>query len=293
MVKSGVLAVVLLTMLAACGGKPADQADAPPAAPTVAEAPAEAAAPPAAQPASPAPASAATSDGESVDDSTLQISPIAAAVAANTAAPTPTPASFRWKEGVNFKPLPVAQRTSVPPGMVEVVEVFWYGCGHCYALQPHVDSWKAKNKPAYVQLNQMPAIWNPVMREDARLFYTLEALGKLGDLHAAVFREMHVNRNPLTVIDGNRVDTVATERKVREFLLKNGVTAEQFGKTYRSFPVESKIRLAEDLMRRYRVDHTPMVIVNGKYSTDVTDAGGPQQLFQLVNDLAARERGNR
>jgi thiol:disulfide interchange protein DsbA len=129
-----------------------------------------------------------------------------------------------------------------------------------------------------------------VTREDARLFYTLQALGKLDELHLAVFRELHVNRNPLTVIAGNRIDATATENKVREFLATHGVSAEEFGRVYRSFATESKIRQAENLSRRYLADHTPMVVVQGKYQTDVSMAGGVEPLFAVVGELAERER---
>jgi thiol:disulfide interchange protein DsbA len=287
-----ILACALLALgLAACGSRES----APPAADTaapVAEKPAAVAAaaePAAAQPTTP---QGPASDGESVDDSTSSsISPIADAVAANTPAPA-APLPAKWKEGQNFSPLPAAQPVSTGPGEVEVVEVFWYGCGHCFALEPRLEAWE-KTKPAYIKLVRMPVVWNEVAREDARLFYTLEALGRLNDLHLAVFRELHVNRSPLTVVSGNRVETTATEQKVREFLLGHGVSQDDFGRTYRSFAVESKIRQAENLSRRYMADHTPMAVVQGKYMTDVGMAGGIDQFFELLDDLAARERAAR
>jgi len=231
----------------------------------------------------------AAADGETVEDTRASVTPIAAAVAANVARPA-APASFPWREGQHFSPLPAAQPVSVSPGQVEVTEIFWYGCGHCFTLSPRVKAWESNGRPDFVKVVRMPVIWNEVTREDARLFYTIEALGKLDTLHIAVFRELHVNRNPLTVVAGNRVDTAATEAKVRDFMLRNGVSAEDFGKTYRGFAVESKIRQAENLSRRYLADHTPMVVVQGKYITDVSMAGGIDQLLQLMTDLAMRER---
>jgi thiol:disulfide interchange protein DsbA len=252
------------------------------------------AAAPEAEPAAAGEVSGAAADGETVEAeaSAVSISPVAAAVAANTPAPA-APATFRWKEGQHFTPLPVAQPVSVSPGQVEVTEIFWYGCGHCFTLEPRVEAWDKKGRPDFVKVVRMPVVWNEVTREDARLFYTLEALGKLDELHLAVFRELHVSRNPLTVVSGNRVDTAATEARVRAFMAKNGVSAEDFGKAYRSFAVENRIRQAENLSRRYLADHTPMVVVQGKFMTDVTMAGGIDPLFELINDLAARERGAR
>ena len=277
--------------LVACGSKDASQpvADAKPAA---SEAPAPTAEAPAAVAQTPAPTAAAPSDGESVDEETSSASPIAAAVAATTPA-TSTPLPAKWKQGTHFNALPAAQPVSVAPGEVEITEIFWYGCGHCFTLEPHLASWEKNGKPSYVKLVRMPVVWNEVTREDARLFYTLEALGKLESLNVAVFRELHVNRKPLTVIAGNRVDTEATERRARDFLSANGVSAEDFGRTYRSFAIENKIRQAEALSRRYKADHTPMVVVQGKYMTDVGMAGGLEPFFELMVDLAARERGTR
>lgn len=285
------LCSILALGLAACGGKDGSEpvSNNTPAASEPAPA-ADAATAPAAAPA----AQAATTplDGEAVDDVTSSVSPIAAAVAATTAAPSATlPA--KWKQGTHFAALPAAQPVSVAPGEVEVTEIFWYGCGHCFTLEPRIAAWEKNGKPDYVKVVRMPVVWNEVTREDARLFYTLEALGKLDPVNLAVFREMHVNRKPLTIIAGNRVDREATEKRVRDFLVANGISAEDFGKTYRSFAVENKIRQAEGLSRRYQADHTPMVVVQGKYMTDVGMAGGPEQFFELIADLAARERAGR
>ena len=128
-------------------------------------------------------------------------------------------------------------------------------------------------------------------REDARLFFTIESLGLLDKLHAEVFRQIHVKHKPFTVIRGGRVDAAATEKAARDFLTSNGVSAEDFAKHYRTFSAENKLRQAENLSRRYLLDHTPMIVVHGKYLTDAEMAGGHDQLFQLINDLAARERG--
>src|SRR5262245_57066020 len=270
-------------LCAACGK------EAPPAA-TEAQAPAPAPAAETAE-APPAPAApakpAGSSDGETVDEAVSATSPIAAAVAATTPAP-PSGSLPRWKEGQNFIAYPVAQPVTTPPGKVEVVEGFWYRCGHCFALEPRLESWE-KSKPDWIVLKRTPVIWNEVTREDARLYFAIESLGLLDKLHAEVFRQIHVNKQPLTVIRQNAVDKGATEKAVREFLTSRGVSDEDFAKVYRSFSTENKLRQAENLSRRYLLDHTPMFVVHGKYLTDAEMAGGIDQLFQVVNDLAARE----
>lgn len=286
------LSSVLALGLAACGGEPSsDQAGTAPAT-TAAEQPAASQAAPAAEPvAAAASVPEVASDGETIEEATSATSPIAAAVAASTAAPASSAAATsRWKAGQHYSLLPTAQPVSVGPGQVEVTEIFWYGCGHCFTLETRLEAWSRQGRPEYVTLVRMPVIWNEVTREDARLFYTIEALGKLDDLHIAVFRELHEKRNPLTVVAGNRVDTEATEKKVRDFLGRHGVSAEDFGKAYRSFAIENKLNKAENLSRRYMADHTPMAIVQGKYMTDVGMAGGFEPFFEILNDLAARER---
>ncbi len=280
------ISYAMIVALLACAGCGQDTAPAP-AQQAEAPAPAEAAADaPAAE--TPAAAEAAgESDGETIDAAVSATSPIAAAVAATTPAPASGNLSG-WKQGENFIAYPVARPVSTPPGKIEVVEGFWYGCGACYALEPRLVAWE-KSKPEWVALRRIPVVWNEVAREDARLYYTIESLGLVDKLHGEVFRQIHAKGQPLTVIRGGRVDKAATEKAVREFLVSHGVSAEDFAKHYRSFSTENKLRQAENLSRQYLLDHTPMIVVHGKYLTDSSMAGGADKLFQLVNDLAARE----
>ena len=181
-------------------------------------------------------------------------------------------------EGVNYKLLKPAVPTNVAPGKVEVVEVFWYACGHCYALEPKIEAWERKGKPANVQLVRMPAVWNDLLKTHARLFYTIEVLGK-PELNAEAFREINVR--------GNRLDT---PEKIEAFFTSRGVSKADFQKTFSGFAVESKLARAADLNKRYRISSTPTVVVNGKYVTDVSMAGGEDKLFELISTLAAREK---
>jgi protein dithiol oxidoreductase (disulfide-forming) len=212
-------------------------------------------------------------------------SPIAAAVAATTpsvAAPIPS----RWVDGKNYSTLVPAQPTSAAPDKIEVVEVFWYGCPHCFALDPSLETWRNKNKAPYVEFTRVPVMWGPVHKAHARLFYTIVALGKYEQLHTLVFREIHVKNNVLVSKSG---DDKETEQLQKKFLMDNGVSAADFDKTYRSFSVESKLQRAEELGKRYKVTGVPFFVVNGKYTADVGTAGGEAQLITLIDDLAAAE----
>ncbi|MGD0489961.1 MAG: thiol:disulfide interchange protein DsbA/DsbL [Steroidobacteraceae bacterium] len=215
-----------------------------------------------------------------------------AAVASTVAAATPTASAevtggpTMWQDGVNYTRLVPAQPTDVPAGQVEVLEFFWYACPHCFALQPLVEAWK-KTKPAYVTFVPVPVTWSPGHRALARLFYTLESLGKLDQLHNEVFKEIQVNNDPLVARDA--ADEAETEQLQTAFAVKQGISASAFKAAYHSMGVEARLQRADELVQRYRIDGVPTFVVNGKYVADVRSAGGQQPLLTLVGDLAAQE----
>jgi thiol:disulfide interchange protein DsbA len=190
----------------------------------------------------------------------------------------------KWVAGKNYQPLVPAQPTNAGPGKVEVVEVFWYGCPHCYALDPYLESWR-KNKPSYIEFTRIPVMWGAVHRAHAKLFYTLEALGKLEELHGKVFAEIHEKNDPLF---GN--SEAETQKLQVAFAKANGISEADFLKAYNSFGVQTNLQKADDLGRRYKVDGVPLVVIDGKYESDVGMAGSQANLIQLINDLAAGER---
>lgn len=279
-----------LVLLAACGKKepapaPASSAPAPtaeqPAAPAEGQgdavAPAEQAATD--QAAIAAPAETVSEMDDTPTQTEQQASTTQPSMKLGGPANTP-PTSARFKEGQNYQKIVPAQPTSAAAGKVEVTEVFWYGCGHCFALDPAIESWRAKGKAPYVEFNRIPAMWNDQTRLHARVFYTAELLGKLDQLHTLIFREMHVSGNQLNTVD-----------KIAAFFQQHGVNKDEFTKAFSSFAVESKLQRADLMNRRYRINSVPTMIVNGKYSTDVSTAGGESQLFSLVEELAAHEHG--
>jgi thiol:disulfide interchange protein DsbA len=203
-----------------------------------------------------------------------------AASAATTAGPT------MWQEGVNYTRLVPAQPTAAPAGQVEVLEFFWYACPHCYAIEPLVASWK-KTKPAYISFSRVHVMWNEAHRSLARLYYTLESLGKLDQLHGEVFKEIHINGNPLIAGDPN--NATESERIQTVFARKFGISEDDFKKAYHSFAVETALQRADQLVQRYRVDGVPTFVVNGKFVADVRSADGAERLVTLVGDLAAQE----
>ncbi len=250
--------------------------------------------------AQPQPVNHMNEDGsETVEDTTHDSgthNPLLVAVASTVAAATPAataaaaPANLTaptmWQDGVNYTRIVPAQPTAVAAGQVEVLEFFWYACPHCYAIDPLVESWK-KTKPAYISFSRVPVTWNEGHRSLARLFYTLETMGKLDQLHGEIFNEIHVSANPLVAANPDK--TAETERMQTAFVKKFGISEAEFNKAYRSFTVESDLQRADELVQRYRIDGVPTFVINGKYLADARTAGSPERLISLVDDLAAQE----
>jgi thiol:disulfide interchange protein DsbA len=289
-----VLALTALLVLSACARQEPPAAPAPPtppaAEPQAAAPPPAATAPsnearPAQSETEQATASQESGDGESAgqarSDASLE-------KIAGSAPGAGLPAG-KWQAGTNYDPVVPAQPTSVAPGKVEVMEVFWLACPHCYALEPRVRSW-LKTKPAYVEFVRVPVIWQPVHRSHARLYYTLEALGR-DDLIGKTFDTIHQeleNRQPPLV--GNSDEE--TFRLQQQFAVQNGISADDFSKAYNSFSVSSNLQRAEEITTRYHVQGVPFFVVNGKYSTEVAQAGSESKLMELISDLAASEHAH-
>lgn len=214
-----------------------------------------------------------------------------AAVASTVAAATSTAAAAtasgtQWQEGTNYTRMVPAQPTNVPAGQVEVLEFFWYACPHCYSLEPTVAAW-LKSKPAYVSFSRVPVLWNEGHRSLARLFYTLDSMGKLSDVHSEIFKEIQGNGDPLIGPDPN--NAAAAERVQLSFIKRLGIPEADFEKEYHGFNVETAMQRADQLVQRYRVTAVPTFVVNGKYITDVNMSGSPDRLMSLLGDLTAQE----
>jgi protein dithiol oxidoreductase (disulfide-forming) len=297
------LCLGLALVLAGCGkqqsaveGSPAGTPN-PASAPTAAQTDAAAGNPKTAEQASDRPSKITriNEDGsETVEDVPSDSgvhNPLLAAVASTVAASTSTASAAttgatQWQEGVNYKRLLPAQPTEVPAGQVEVLEFFWYACPHCYAIDPAVEAW-LKAKPAYISFSRVPVMWNEGHRSLARLFYTLQTLGKLDQLHGEVFKEIHVHGDALVAPDPN--DAAGSEHMQAVFVRKFGISEADFTKAYHSFAVETALQRADELGQRYRIDGVPTFVVNGKFIADVGTAGGPERLLTLVGDLAVQE----
>jgi thiol:disulfide interchange protein DsbA len=162
-------------------------------------------------------------------------------------------------------------------GKIEVVEFFWYGCPHCYALEPTVNAW-LKTKPADVVFKRVPAAPNAGWAQLASVYYTLETMGLLEQYHSKVFDAIHKEGKNLMN------DKIRTE-----WLTKNGIDAAKFDAVQKSFSVDSKVKRAAQLTAAYKVDGVPRIFVNGKYYT-APEFVGQDGIFPTVDKLIAMAR---
>jgi thiol:disulfide interchange protein DsbA len=176
-----------------------------------------------------------------------------------------------FEAGKQYVALKNPQPTSTSD-KIEVVELFWYGCPHCYELEPFVTDWLA-SKPEDVEFVRMPAILGKGWELLARAYYTAELLNIMDKIHQSLFQAIHVNRQKFR----NEADVQA--------LFSN-----QGKNTFNSFAVAVKINNARQMTRRYAITGVPTLIVNGKYSTSGRLAGGNRNIIDVVNYLVDRER---
>lgn len=180
--------------------------------------------------------------------------------------------------GTHYTELPAPVRTN-DASRVEVLEVFWYGCGFCFQFQPLVENW-AQEAPDYIDFQRFPAIWNDIMKVHAQAYFTAESLGVVDKVHEPIFNAINLQNNRLQ-----------NERQLAALFTQHGVTQEQFSEAFNSFQVRTKVNQTERRMRDYQIRSTPNVIVNGKYLVTSNDAVRSQQeMLQVVDFLVERER---
>jgi protein dithiol oxidoreductase (disulfide-forming) len=161
---------------------------------------------------------------------------------------------------------------------IEVLEFFWYGCPHCYGLEPLIETWLPRLPPD-VQFKRVPAVFNERWAKDAAIFYALEASGNLERLHRPLFDAIH--RDSLKTDNGQALG---------QWLTKNGVDTKKFDEVGRSFSVQSKVRRAAQLSQAYRIEGTPAMAVHGRYT--VGTERGHTAMLATVDYLIDQVRRN-
>lgn len=185
-------------------------------------------------------------------------------------------AAESFDEGIDYRL--VAEPARAESGDdIEVLEFFWYGCPHCWQLEPHIKRWLG-DKPADVSFRRLPAAASPRWVPHAKAFFAAEQLGELDKLHEPLFKALHDERRK-----------IFTEDQIIAFAAEQGIDEAKFRAAYNSFPVDMQVRKSADLVRRYGIDGVPSIVVNGKYVTSATQSGSNTRMFQIIDHLVARE----
>jgi thiol:disulfide interchange protein DsbA len=189
------------------------------------------------------------------------------------------PSAVNYQAGVHYELLPQPVATA-DKTKIEVTEVFWYGCSHCFAFEPNLESW-AHGLADDVVFTRSPAMWDQqgIMERHARIYYTAKALGNLDTLHAATFEVMNIDKNPLN-----------SDQQIAAFFEQQGISREKFDKVFNSFGITSAVRQAEARQRSYRIQGTPELIINGKYRIAARMAGSQTAMLQVADYLINQER---
>ena len=197
------------------------------------------------------------------------------AVAATTLPQTVLAQGAVPKAGKDYVKLAKPVASDAPEGKVEVIEFFWYSCGHCNEFEPVFANWLKSGASKNVAARRVPVAFNASFMPQQKLYYALEGMGKVDELHARVFRAIHVERQKL-----------ATDAAVMEWMAKQpGVDQAKFKEIYNSFGVSNQVRRATQLQEAYGVEGVPSMGVAGRYYTDGTMAGSMPAVLAVVNHL--------
>ena len=183
------------------------------------------------------------------------------------------------RENQDYRVLTPAQ--PVNSQQIEMLDFFWYGCPYCNQLQPHLDAWIKQRKPADVVIRRIPAVLRENWVPHARIYYTLEALGEVERLHLQVYHSYHVEEL-----------FMSRPEVMEEWAVKHGIDRQRWIAAYNSSETQQKAIQAAELTRRYQVQGTPSLIIDGRYITSTGMVETVPAVLPVVDQLIklARER---
>lgn len=186
----------------------------------------------------------------------------------------------QFVEGKDYFEIFPEVNTNTDEGKIEVVELFWLGCPHCYSLEPAMERYKA-SKPDYVDFKQVPAVLNPNWSFHAKAFYTAKFLDPNNEkkLITKMFQELHEKKNLLDTTD-----------KLKKFFADNGISEIQFNNTYNSMAVSTSMSQAASISAASQANSVPTIIINGKYRTSPSLAKGEEKLLEIMSSLVEKEK---
>ena len=160
---------------------------------------------------------------------------------------------------------------------IEVRELFWYFCPHCFSVHPKLEEW-SKTMDSSAQLVLQPAVF-PGWEFGSTFYYVLEELGELERLHSSLYNAIHVQKLNLK-----------TQQDFVPWLSLNGVDEDKANKVFKSFPVKVAVNKAKANTYKYRITGVPVFIVNGKYTVNATSAGSEEKIFEVIDYLIQKEK---
>lgn len=163
---------------------------------------------------------------------------------------------------------------------IEVIEVFWYACPHCFDFEPHISKW-LESKPNDVEFSRMPAIFRKSWIPHAKAYFTADKLNVLDSIHTPLFDALH-----------KRKKNIHDDDSIKKFFVKHGVDRNIFKKVYESDEVQDKVKRAFIMGQRYKLTGVPAVIINGKYMVSGSTAGSFENVLKIINQLIDKERKN-
>jgi thiol:disulfide interchange protein DsbA len=184
------------------------------------------------------------------------------------------------QNGVDYVTLAQPQPVQATGKKVEVIEFFMYHCPVCNGLEPGFEEW-VKKQGDRIQVRRIHMPYTGAADPEAHLFLTLEALGRLDDMHAKVFNAVHQQRIRLN-----------EDAKIIDWVSKNGIDRTTFLNAWNSFGVNIKLRQLDKLLAAYKIDSVPTLVIDGKYVTSPSQANttvktnDPQVLFQSTLQVA-------
>jgi len=187
-----------------------------------------------------------------------------------------TPVQAAPTAGKEYQVLKAPQ--PVPAGKIEVTEFFWYGCPHCFDFEPELEAW-VKKQGKDVVFKRVPVAFRDDLLPHTKIFYTLEALGKLDAMHAKVFNALHVERKRM--LDTN---------EIADFMASNGIDRKAWLDAYNSFSVTTSSQRANKIADTYKIDGVPTLVVQGKYVTSPSIAGDKTAAIQTMDYLVTGVR---
>jgi cyclophilin family peptidyl-prolyl cis-trans isomerase len=169
---------------------------------------------------------------------------------------------------------PVATRDS---SKIEVVEMFSYGCPHCYEFEPLIKAW-SKKQASKIDFWFFPAVWNESMKLFARAFYTAYYLNIAEKIHMPLFKAVVIEQKNLS-----------KESMMVDFFIQYGIDKKTFTEAFNSTDVANQVKLAEERVDHYKPSGAPEIIVNGKYRIDRMRAGGIKEMLAVADYLINKE----